>query len=49
MKTEWLVVVWYDYADKKRGDIISRHRTYELASRKAKRFPAFWGIKNVND
>ena len=48
MKTyKWIVYVYHGYADKQRGDIISRHKTYEAADRKASKSP-FWGVKEVD-
>ena len=30
---EWIIVVRYSYADRRRGDVISWHRTHEAANR----------------
>jgi len=30
-----IVYAAYDYADKRRGDVISKHKTYEAANRQA--------------
>lgn len=47
-KRKWEVYVCYDYADKRRGDVISRHATYEAANRKARQ-STFWAIRNTED
>jgi len=45
---KWIVCVAYDYADKRRGDIISRHTTYGLALRRAKQ-STMWAIRAIAD
>jgi hypothetical protein len=43
-----VVYVAYDYADKQRGDIISKHKSYEAANRKASK-NSMWGVRYLND
>ncbi len=42
------VVVDYDYSNKKRGDVISCHRSYEAANRKAST-STMWAVKYLTD
>ena len=42
------VVAAYAYADKERGEVISRHKTYEGAQQKAKG-STMWGIKDIRE
>ncbi len=43
---KWVVYVMYAYADKKCGEIISRHKTYEAADKKARK-STFWAIREA--
>jgi hypothetical protein len=43
-----VVYVAYDYANRKSGDIISKHKTYDAALRKA-RGSSFWGVRLLCD
>lgn len=42
----YAVIAWYDYATYKKGDVISCHRTFEAACRKANQ-STFWGVKEI--
>lgn len=43
-----VVYVAYEYADKQRGEIISKHKTYEAASRKAGQ-SSMWGVRYLSE
>ena len=41
-----IVIAEYSYADKVRGDVISKHRSYAAANKKANK-STFWGIREI--
>jgi len=43
-----IVYVAYAYADKQQGDVISKHKTYEAANRKASG-SSMWGVRFLGD
>jgi hypothetical protein len=43
-----VVYVAYAYADKQCGDIISKHKSYEAANRKA-RGSSMWGVRFLDE
>jgi hypothetical protein len=43
-----VVYAAYDYADKQRGDLISKHKTYEAANHKASE-NTMWGVRFLSD
>lgn len=43
-----IVYVAYAYADKQRGDVISKHKSYEAANRKANG-SSMWGVRYLSD
>lgn len=43
-----IVYVAYGYGDKQRGDVISKHKSYEAADRKAKGY-GMWGIRMLSE
>ena len=47
-KFEWVVYAAYAYGDKDQGEIISRHRTYEAAEKKARQ-STFWGVMDARE
>lgn len=43
-----IVYVAYAYADKQRGDVISKHKSYDAANRKA-RGSSMWGVRFLDE
>lgn len=40
------VIVEYDYSDRARGDVISKHKSYAAAAKKASQ-STFWAVREI--
>lgn len=43
-----VVIAEYSYADKVRGDVISKHKSYAAANKKAAK-STFWGVREISE
>ena len=46
--TRWVVYYCYDTPNYPRGTIVSQHKSYDAAEKKANR-STLWGVKHVDD
>lgn len=47
----WAVIADYEHAGRERGEIVSRHKSHDLARKSAKRsgYDTFLSIRNLED